>query len=43
MDGAAILDEKGGGDGMSHGKIWWMERELAERKKFMPLVVRVLL
>lgn len=25
-----------GSDGVSHGKVWWMNRELAEKKKFMP-------
>jgi hypothetical protein len=24
------------GDGVSHGRLWWMQRELDERKKFMP-------
>jgi hypothetical protein len=28
--------KRGGGDGVSHGKLWWMQRELNERKKFMP-------
>lgn len=27
---------KNAGGGVAQGKIWWMERELAEKKKFMP-------
>lgn len=32
----ALQDLKAKGDGIARGAIWWMERELAERKKFMP-------
>jgi len=31
----AMLDEIKKGAGTPHGKIFWMERELAEKKRFM--------
>lgn len=32
----ALADIKAEGTGVPQGKVWWMERILAERKKFMP-------
>jgi len=31
-----FTDLKENGDGIAHGEIWWMEKELSERHKFMP-------
>jgi len=31
-----FTDLKENGDGIAHGEIWWMEKELSERTKFMP-------
>jgi len=31
-----FTDLKKNGDGIAHGEIWWMEKELSERTKFMP-------
>merc|ERR1712228_519503 len=32
----ALRELKEKGDGVAHGNIWWMEKELEEREKFMP-------
>jgi len=32
----ALTELKEKGDGIAHGNIWWMEKELAERQKNMP-------
>jgi len=32
----ALRELKEKGDGVAHGQIWWMEKELAERQKYMP-------
>merc|ERR1712038_48746 len=32
----ALRELKEKGDGIAHGNIWWMEKELEEREKFMP-------
>jgi len=32
----ALTSLKENGDGIAHGQVWWMERELNERKKYMP-------
>lgn len=32
----ALRELKENGDGIAHGNIWWMEKELAERQKNMP-------
>jgi len=31
-----LEEQKSKGTGETHGTFWWMDRELAERKKFMP-------
>lgn len=31
-----LNDLKENSDGISHGNIWWMEKELSEREKYMP-------
>jgi len=33
---AQLDDLKKKGDGIAQGAVWWMDRELSERKKFMP-------
>jgi len=33
---AYLEEQKAKGTGETHGTFWWMDRELAERKKFMP-------
>jgi hypothetical protein len=33
---AALEELKRKGDGIAQGAVWWMERELAERRKYMP-------
>jgi len=32
----ALTELKENGDGISHGQVWWMEKEFNERQKFMP-------
>merc|ERR1712233_201224 len=32
----ALTSLKEDGDGIAHGHVWWMEKELVERQKFMP-------
>jgi len=32
----ALTDLKENGDGIAHGQVWWLEKEMAERQKYMP-------
>lgn len=32
----ALTELKEKGDGIAHGQVWWLEKELFEREKFMP-------
>jgi len=36
-DAEAYLNEQKSRPGNSHGALWWIDRELHEKKKYMPM------